>query len=36
MERKKGLEEFLNKCLGHEVIGRDPLVLRFIDDPNLE
>lgn len=36
MERKKGLEEFLNKCLGHEVIGRDPLLLRFIDDQNLD
>lgn len=35
IERKKGLEEFLNKCLSHEVIGKDPILFRFIDDQNL-
>lgn len=36
IERKKGLEEFINKCLAHEMLGRDPVLLRFIDDQNLE
>jgi len=36
MERKKGLEEFTNKCLAHEQLGKDPVLLRFIDDQNLE
>lgn len=36
IERKKGLEDFVNKCLAHEVLGKDPVLLRFIDDQNLD
>lgn len=30
------MELFLNKVLAHDILGTDPLVLRFIDDQSLD
>ena len=35
-DRRVGLELFLNKVLGHELLGSDSLVLRFIDDQSVD